>query len=87
MFLKLILPAIAIMAVVFIFLGIRMLIQKNGKFPETEISKNKEMRKLGSHCARVDEIKCRREVDGKLADNSGSNIHGCAGCSLTQLQH
>lgn len=84
MFIKLILPAIAIMAVVFIFLGIRMLIQKNGKFPETEISKNKEMRKLGIHCARVDEIKCRREVDRNLAGNSGSDVSGCAACSLAQ---
>ena len=86
MFLKLILPAIAIMAVVFIFLGIRMLIQKNGKFPETEISKNKEMRKLGIHCARVDEIRCRREVDKTLAGSSGNTASGCAGCSLAQLK-
>jgi hypothetical protein len=77
MFIKLMLPAIAIMAAVFIFLGIRMLIQKNGKFPETEISKNKEMRKLGIHCARVDEIKCRREVEKSLKNGTG-----CAGCSL-----
>ncbi|MBS3771150.1 MAG: hypothetical protein V5A59_04190 [Bacteroidales bacterium] len=73
MFIKLLLPAILIVAIALIFLGIRMLIQKNGKFPETEIGRNKEMRKLGINCARVEEIKCRREID-----QNG----GCGSCGL-----
>jgi len=75
MFIKLMIPAILIVAVALVFLAIRMLIQKNGKFPETEVGHNREMRKLGITCARVEEIKCRREVDRQ----PGS---GCASCGL-----
>lgn len=32
-------------------LGISLLIKKNGKFPETHIGKNKEMKKRNIHCA------------------------------------
>lgn len=73
MFIKLLLPAILIIGIALIFLGVRMLIRKNGKFPETEVGHNKEMRKLGINCARVDEIKCRREI----ARNSG-----CSTCNF-----
>ncbi len=73
MFLKLLLPAILIVAVALFFLGIRMLIRKNGKFPETEVGRNKEMRKLGIHCAKAEEIKCRRDIEQNGA---------CGSCGL-----
>ena len=65
MYVKLLIPAILIIGIALLFLAIRMLIQKNGKFPETEVGRNREMRKLGIQCARVEEIKCRREIDKK----------------------
>jgi hypothetical protein len=70
MFIKLLLPAILIVAIALLFLGIRMLIRKNGKFPETEVGRNKEMRKLGIQCAKAEEIKCRRDVEQNSACGS-----------------
>ena len=75
MFLKLLLPAILIIALALVFLGIRMLIRKNGNFPETEIGRNKEMRKLGIQCAKAEEIKCRRQVERN---------EGCGSCGFLQ---
>ncbi len=75
MFLKLLLPAILLVGLAGIFLGIRMILQKNGKFPETEIGHNKEMRKMGIICAKAEEIKCRREIDGKKISSPG-----CSSC-------
>jgi hypothetical protein len=73
MFIKLLLPAILIVAIALLFLGIRMLVQKNGRFPETEVGRNKEMRKLGIQCAKAEEIKCRRDVEKNEA---------CGSCGL-----
>ncbi|MDR0981847.1 MAG: hypothetical protein LBM07_01210 [Culturomica sp.] len=33
-----------------VLLGVGILIKKGGKFPETHIGKNKEMKKRGIHC-------------------------------------
>ena len=60
-----------------------IIFRKNGEFPETEISKNKEMRKLG--------IKCMREQDDAIFGASDSPRHtgcegndddACRGCTL-----
>ena len=73
MFLKLLIPAIIIIAAAGLFLGIKIIIQKNGKFPETEVGHNKEMRKRGIICAKAEEIKCRREIDGHIKSHSACN--------------
>jgi len=77
MFLKLLIPAIIIIGAAGIFLGIKMIIQKNGKFPETEVGHNKEMRKRGIICAKAEEIKCRRVIDRNIKNN-----HPCSSCHL-----
>ncbi len=77
MFLKLLIPAAVLIGLSAIFLGIRMLILKNGKFPETEIGRNKEMQKRGIICAKTEEIKSRREID-----KQGSSGHICNSCHL-----
>ena len=53
---------IFIAALIFIGLSVfglcfNIIFRKNGKFPETEISRNKEMRKLGIRCAKEDELR------------------------------
>ena len=63
MFIKLFIPVLLLVALAAIFLAIRMILQKNGRFPETEVGKNKEMRKRGIICAKAEEIKCRRAVE------------------------
>lgn len=77
MFLKLLIPAILLVGVSGLFLGIKMIIQKNGKFPETEIGRNKEMRKRGIICAKAEEIKCRNEKK-----KQGKGNHLCNSCHL-----
>lgn len=78
MFIKLLIPAVLIVGIAGIFLGIRMLVQKNGKFPETEVGHNKEMRKLGITCAKAEEIKCRRDIDKGRIDQGSI----CGSCGL-----
>ena len=77
MFLKILIPAVIIIALAGLFLGIKMIIQKNGKFPETEVGHNKEMRKRGIICAKAEEIKCRRELDGKTSGSSSCSSCQC----------
>lgn len=38
-------------------LGIRMLLQKGGKFPNTSVGANPELRKMGIQCAKCEEYK------------------------------
>lgn len=42
---------VILLGLALIGLGITMLIKKNGKFPETHIGKNKDMKKRGINCA------------------------------------
>ena len=42
---------VILLGIALIGLGITMLIKKNGKFPETQIGKNKAMKDRGIHCA------------------------------------
>jgi hypothetical protein len=37
-------------------LAITILVKKNGKFPETEVGRNKNMQQLGIHCVKQDEL-------------------------------
>jgi len=55
MFLQLILVTMVMVAVAFSLLGIRMLIVRGGKFPNTSVGGNKHMRELGITCAKCEE--------------------------------
>jgi hypothetical protein len=58
-------------------LEVKVLFSKKGKFPETEIGRNEEMRKRGVTCAREDELD-RRSKERPAADSPIA----CGGCSL-----
>ena len=58
MFVKLLIISAIILAVSAIFFGIRILLKKNGQFPETHVSRNKEMQKRGITCAQDTNIGC-----------------------------
>ena len=55
-----------------------IIFRKDGKFPETEIENNKEMRKRGIKCAKEEEIKIwgKKVPDGQPECNEG----GCSSC-------
>ena len=74
MFIKLLILSIVLIAMALLGLGISMLIKPHGRFPETHISRNKEMRKRGISCAQHTDTGCK-PLDG---------INGCAGCSLAE---
>ena len=64
--LKVVLLAIAIMALVFLGLAVQTLLKKGGKFPNTHIGSNKYMKANGVTCAqtfdKIEQAKARKEL-------------------------
>jgi hypothetical protein len=72
MFLKLLIISIFFMILVFAGLGIRMLLKPGGRFPDTHISHNAEMKKRGITCAQKTDVGCTP------SDENSS----CCSCSI-----
>ena len=64
MFGTILLVAVVLIAISFIGLGVNIFFRKDGKFPETEIGQNKEMKKLGITCVKCDEAGCQHHHQG-----------------------
>lgn len=68
-----ILIALLIVAISLVFLGIRMLLVKGGKFPNTHISGSKAMRDRGIGCAQSQDREARkksfRDMENALNDH------------------
>ncbi len=58
MFIKLLIISALILLLVFALLGIRMLIKPGGRFPETHVGHNREMKKRGIRCAQQQDLGC-----------------------------
>ncbi|MBI5008372.1 MAG: hypothetical protein HZB98_01680 [Bacteroidia bacterium] len=58
MFLKLLILSLIFIAMAAIGFGIRILLKSGGRFPDTHISQNKEMRKRGITCAQNNDVDC-----------------------------
>ena len=90
MFITMLLISISLLALAFVGLGISIFFKKNGKFPETGVGHNPEMRKLGLSCARSDEIKqYQLQKDISAVKSGKKNIEdvistGCSGCSCSE---
>lgn len=68
----------AVLGLCFLGLGVKIFFSKSGKFPETEIGHNKEMRKRGIMCTRQDEIlRWKKERRQKVEEPLS-----CEGCGL-----
>ena len=67
---------IAILSICIVAMSVRIWCKKNGTFPETEISRNKEMKKLGIKCAKQEEL----ELLNKNQRNSKFNCECCQNC-------
>jgi len=74
MFLELLIISSVLIALAMLGLGISMLVRRDGRFPNTHISHNKEMRKRGITCAQHSDTGCK-PVDG---------VSGCAGCGMVE---
>lgn len=57
MLLTVFLLTMVFVALAFAGLGVNILFRKNGKFPQTEVGHNKNMKNLGITCAKHDELK------------------------------
>ena len=71
MFIKLLILSSIFLSLAAIGFGIRMLLKSQGRFPETHVSKNAEMRKRGITCAKSTDTGC----------NPTDGFPGCASCS------
>ena len=68
--LKIVLIAIALVSMAILALSIRIVLVKDGKFPETHISRNPEMKKKGIQCAKtMDRIEqAKAELQNRYKD-------------------
>jgi hypothetical protein len=86
MFLNLLILSVILVAIAFIGLGFNIFFKKNGKFPETGVGHNPEMRKRGLTCAKTEELRQFQLQKGIVNAKNGvsdptSFTGGCAGCS------
>lgn len=73
--------AIILIALSIFGLCFNIIFRKNGKFPETEIERNTEMRKRGIKCAKEEELQLWGRRNGKDAGCSDISCSDCgAGC-------
>ena len=75
MFLKLLILSSLFVSIAIIGFGIRMLLKSHGRFPETHISRNPEMRKRGITCAQKTDVGC----------NTTNDYPGCVSCNIKDL--
>lgn len=54
--------SVVLVGLAFLGLGINIFFRKEGKFPETEVGKNRKMRELGISCVRCDEMRKYNEA-------------------------
>jgi hypothetical protein len=69
--LKIMIISSILLGIAFLGLAFRILFVREGRFPQTSIGKNKQMRELGITCVKHDELKCHKK---------GSYGSGC-GCA------
>jgi hypothetical protein len=74
MFLRLLIISIIILVLVMIFLGVRILLKKNGNFPETHAGHNREMQKRGITCSRNTDTGCTPVRHSSACSSCGKKI-------------
>ena len=78
---KLLLVAIIIIGLCVFLLCFNIIFKKDGKFPETEIEHNKEMRKRGIQCAKMEEKKLWGKKKSSRSHNVAECSSDCGSCS------
>lgn len=81
--LKILIAAVVLVGICFIGLGFNIFFRKDGKFPETEIETNREMKKLGIRCAKEEEMRLwSKKHGGKKPECSDLGCNACSGCGV-----
>ena len=70
-----------VLGLCFLGFGLKIFFTKNGKFPETEVGHNNEMRKRGITCTRQDEFEQWRKL---RKQKPGFEPPSCKGCGLLE---
>lgn len=87
MFIQILILSVVIVALAFVGLAFNIIFKKNGKFPETGVGHNPEMRKRGLSCAKTEALREYQLQKQIIATKEGRPINpadfsgGCAGCS------
>ena len=81
---KVFLAAVLFIGLCVLGLGVSIFFRKDGKFPETDISRNKDMKRLGITCPREDEWKAHGH---KPSGCTGQYSSACDSCAFRTLEH
>lgn len=81
--------AVLLLAVGVAGMAVTILVKKDGKFPDGEISRNKELRRQGIICAKEEEMRLWKKRKRKAAA-AGSRPgtcpeSGCDGCAFLEV--
>ena len=87
---KVVLMAILLLALGVAGMAVTILVKKDGKFPDGEISHNKELREKGVICAKEEELRLWRKrhpsaTAGQRPDTCPEG--GCDGCAYFEQEH
>jgi len=74
MLIKLLIISTILLVISLVFLGIRILLKGNGRFPETHVGHNKEMQKRGITCAQDTRIGCTPSDGFDSCTTCGKNL-------------
>ena len=85
--LKTFLAAALFLALCFAALAIRILLKKGGRFPETEISRNKALRERGIRCVKEEEGFSKPSGRKASLSCGGDFSEACLGCGFYQSGH
>ena len=83
--------ALALLALAVIGMSVTILVKKDGKFPEGEISHNKELRRQGIICAKEEELRLWKKrnpkavLEGRCPDTCPPG--GCDACAFSEPEN
>ena len=80
---KVFLLSLAVIALCVFGMCFNVIFRKDGEFPEYEVSKNKDMRRLGIRCMHEQDAELHgRKKDAVPERCKGEISEACAGCAL-----
>ena len=85
---KVFLLAVLLLAIGVAGMAVTMLVKKDGKFPDGEISHNKELRRRGIICAKEEEQRLWRKQHPEAAGDRPAVCPegGCDGCAFFETK-
>ena len=83
---EILLASLILIALCVFGLCFNIIFRKDGKFPETEIENNVEMRKRGIKCAKEEEIKRWGKKDSH-GNPVACDDNGCGSCGARDICH